>query len=244
MKKFLLSLSVLLLVVFFCKEIIPLNIEKPKTVATFSQSTTERKSIGSIPSAKIELFATEEKGNLINFTLQVDGRTISFPTWKNVTNKAYYPELYYSDINNDGTKEIVIVLTTGYGSDVVIKDVHVFNRNQKNNYEEKQVENPISIINKNVETKLTNSTATIKIGDKVSEINVEQLGIVPTHLFQNIAFGSILDFKVIDNKLNAIVGATIAPSGGYIGDINIIYTFKDNIYQMEEIRLVPVGELR
>jgi hypothetical protein len=43
--------------------------------------------------------------------------------------------------------------------------------------------------------------------------------------FSNIAFGTVIKYKVINNKLVAIVGATISPSGVYIGEIYVTYNF-------------------
>lgn len=103
------------------------------------------------------------------------------------------------------------------------------------------VDNPLAIINKNVKTKLSKSEAIIIIiiGNEKFNINVKKLKIVPSHIFENIAIGSTLRFEVIDNKLVAIVGATIAPAGGSLGVIHITYTYKDNMYQAKQINFIP-----
>lgn len=216
-----------------------------KTV--INQNTTEEKIVGSIREAKATLYATEKEGvlqrNLTNFKLQWMGHTHIFPRWINVTNKAFYPELYYSDINNDGKKEIIIVLTTDYGSEELIQEVHVLHIRNEGDLLEILVDNPMAIVNKDVKTKVSNSEAIITIDNKITKINVKDLGIVPEHIFENVSFGSIVKFKVINNKLMAIVGATIAPSGGYLGEIHITYTFKDNMYQIEQISFIPRWEL-
>jgi hypothetical protein len=217
--------------------LIPLETYAVEKTVT-NQNTTKEKLVGKLPEANVKLYATEKDGELTNFKLQIGRNTLSFPKWMNVSNETYYPQLYYSDINDDRKKEIIIVLTTGYGSEVKIQEVHVFNKNNNEFFEEKYVDNPISIINKIVKTKLTKSEAIITVGNKTTKINIKKLGIEPTHIFPNISFGSILKFEVINNKLNAVVGATISPSGGYLGDIYITYTFKDNMYQAEQIRFV------
>lgn len=206
-----------------------------------NQSPEKEKLVGSLPDANIKLYATEKEGKLTNFKLIIDKSVLTFPNWINVTNETYYPELYYTDINQAKKQELIIVLTTDYGSEVVLQKVHVFNKvktNTKEKFEEKTVEDPMSIIKKNVETKLTESEAIIKVADKTTKINIKKYGIEPTHLFSDIAIGSVINFKIINNKLHAVVGATIAPSGGYIGDIYITYIFKDNMYQVEQIQFI------
>lgn len=212
-----------------------------------TMANTGEKIVGSIPEAKATLYATEKEGvferGLTNFKLQWMGHPKFFPGWTNVINPSYHPELYYSDINNDGKKEIIIVLTTGYGSEEVIQEVHVLHIREDGGLLEILVDNPMAIINKNVKTKANKTEAVITIGNKTTKINVKELGIVPSHLFDNVSIGSILKFKVINNKLMAIVGATIAPSGGYLGEIHITYNLKDNMYQAEQINFIPRGEL-
>ncbi len=208
-----------------------------------TKANTEEKVVGQLPEANLTLFATEKEGDLTNFKLKVEGETYFFPRWMNVSNPTYYPELYYSDINNDLKKEIIIVLTTGTGSGIVIQEVHVFHIEKNGDLLEILVDNPMSIINKNVKTKLSRSEAIVSIGSEITKINVEELGIDPSHIFDNVALGSIFKFKVINNKLVAIVGAAIAPTGGGLGEIHITYTFKDNMYQAEQIKFIPRWEL-
>jgi hypothetical protein len=206
--------------------------------------TEKEKLVGSLPDAKIKLYANEEDGKLTNFKLTIDKSVLSFPDWINVSNETYYPELYYSDINQDNKQELIIVLTTDYGSEVVLQKVHVFNKvktDTKEKFVEKSVEDPMSIIKKNVKTKLTLSEAIIKVGDDPTKINIKKYGIEPTHLFSDIALGSVIKYKIVNNKLQALVGASISPSGGYIGDLYITYNFKDNMYQAEQIKFVPTS---
>ena len=243
MNNYLLKLSIILvtLVLIVLQVSMEFSHNTIETTTISIQNLVGEKIVGGIPEAGAILYATEKEGELTNFKFQVDGSILSFPKWMSVSNQTYYPQLYYSDINDDGQKEISIVLTTGYGSDVIIQEVHVFNK-VKNKYGESfkeiPVDHPISIINKNVQTKLTKSEAIIKIGNDITKVNIEKLGIDPTHIFFNIAFGSVLRFEVLNNKLNAIVGATIGPSGGYLGDIYITYTFKDNGYKIGQIRFI------
>ena len=215
-------------------------VENKNYEIAINQNTVVQKIVGSIQGEDITLYATEKEGELTDFKLKAKGYTYSFPRWINVSNETYYPQLLFNDIDNDGVKELIIVLTTDTGSEVAIQQVHVFNiENNGEVFEEILVDNPLAIINKNVKTKLTKSQATISIGNRVTKINIEKLGIVPSHMFPNVAFGSILKFEVINNTLTAKVAATISPSGGYLGDIVITYILKDNMFQAENISFAP-----
>ena len=59
--------------------------------------------------------------------------------------------MYYKDINSDGSKEIIIVLTTDYGTGILEQNVHVFHNNKTNTgeaFKEVLADNPITIIQK------------------------------------------------------------------------------------------------
>jgi len=239
----------LIIIVLFFIQLNKIYNNEIKTNTTPTPVTTEVKNVGNLPEAKTKLIATEIKGNLgayyteylTNFYITIDGKTQNFPYWVNVSNKTWYPFIYFDNINQDKKNEIIIILTTGQGSELLEQEAHVFNKVKTNIgelYEERLVENPMSIINKNVKTKLTKSDAIIKIGNKITKINIKKFGIEQTHLFPDVSLGNILRFKVINNKLKAVVGATISPSGGYLGNIYITYTFKDNMYQADDIKFV------
>jgi hypothetical protein len=233
MKSFLIKLSPILVIILV-------------SMAMVTKANTAEKVVGQLSEANLILYATEKEGdldrNLTNFKLKLKGQTYFLPRWMNVVNPTYYPELYYSDMNNDLKKEIIIVLTTGTGSGIVIQEVHVFHENN-GDLVEILVDNPMAIINKNVKTKSSKTEAIITIGNNTTKINVEELGIVPAHISENVGFGNKLKFKVIEHKLVAIVDASIAPTGGGLGEIHIAYTFKDNMYQAEQIKFIPFWKL-
>ena len=61
----------------------------------------------------------------------------------------------------------------------------------------------------------------------------------PKHLFGDIYFGNIINFEIKDNQLIAKIGGQTSPAGGYIGDIQITYMFKDKMYQAKSIEFKP-----
>jgi len=210
-------------------DLIPINSEKEQVV-------------GYLPEANITLYATQEGGNLIKFRLESNGNVLNFPDWKNVSNPAYNPKIYFNDINYDGSKELIIVLTNDYGTGVLEQNVHVLHKNKTNTgdtYKEILVDNPIAIIQKNVETTLNESEATITIGNEKTVIKIDKMGISPKQLFSEIFIGNLIEYNVLDDELTAIIGAQIAPVGGDIGSFFITYTFKDNMYQLKEMKFIP-----
>lgn len=194
--------------------------------------------IGSIPEINLTLFAQEKDGELVNFRLDVNGGTKYFPYWRNVANETYAPQLFYQDINTDGKKDIIIVLTQGYGTGILEQNVHVLHQTQTNlgeTYREIIVDDPRTILLRNVKTKLTKSEAIISISNKEEKYSIEKIVKGPEGLFSNIVTDNLISYEIIDNQLFAKMGAQIAPAGGFIGSFYITYEYKDRFYQMKEI---------
>jgi len=194
----------------------------------------------------VSLYAKKMNGVYTNFKINFQGGVLSRPYWINTTSPTWSPQIIYEDINKDGKNVLIIILTKGYGTGILEREVHVFHiQNQLLNKKfvevpvEVLVDDPIAIVLKNVKTELLPNKANISIGDKKYTIDIKSLGIKPEHLFADIYFGNIINFEIKDKQLIAKIGGQISPAGGYIGDIRITYMFKDNIYQAKSIEFEP-----
>lgn len=206
--------------------------------------------IASVPEANAFLYAKKSGDEYEGFVLQTGELFQSFPDWENVMNPTYAPQMWYVDINRDGEKEIVIVLTTGTGSGVLQQEVHVLHGTMQTFgnvpvkfYDEVLVDNPMAIVLKNVRTKLSPAQAEITIGGRRTIVDLEALEIEPGNLFQDVGFGNTIRYEVADQELIVTVWAQVSPAG-YIGEINIAYEYRDKMYQAKRIEFVPSSILK
>lgn len=230
--------SLIRFTIFFVTLLILISLE---IKALANQNETEDKIVGNLPEVNVTLYAIERDGYLENFKLKSNGGIQYYPSWINVSNEAYKPQLFYNDINSDGKKELIIILTTGYGTGIIEQNIHVLHKTKTDIgevYKEIIVDNPMTILLKNVKTKLTKSKAIINIGNEQTIINIDELDIDPKNLFSDIVTGNIVKFNVLNDKLTAIIGAQVSPVGGYIGSFYITYTFKDGMYQLKRIKFI------
>lgn len=183
----------------------------------------------------ITIFAKMRDGIYIDFKIDFKGRVFSRPFWINVTNPIYAPQIIYENINHDKKEELIIILTRGYGTGVLDEEVHVLDTHH-NLLREVLVDNPIAIINKNVKTKLSPTIAEIRIGDRTSIVDLKPLGIRPENLFDDIYFGNIIKYEVTDNQLIVNIAAQISPAGGFLGEVVIVYEYRDKMYQAKSIK--------
>ncbi|MCA1321638.1 hypothetical protein LC085_17160 [Bacillus tianshenii] len=213
------------------------SVTKNITVNTDALNEEKEKILGSIPEAKLTFYAQENEGNLVNFRMSVNGQTKYFPYWRNVSNETYAPQFLYNDINGDGKKELIVILTQGYGTGILEQNVHVLHQARTNAgeaYREIIVDGPRTILLRNVRTNLTKSEAIITILNRKKTYNIEKIVTGPEGLFSNIVTDNLISYEVVKNHLIAKMGAQIGP-GIFIGSFYITYEFKDGFYQMESI---------
>ncbi len=218
MKKFILFMVVILLIV-------------PQPVKAQSEDYVI---VSRLEKENITLYAKKGGGMYKDFKIYYKGETYFRPFWMNVTNPTYAPKIFYEDINEDSKKELIITLTKGYGTGVLDEEVYVYR--YTNGLIDELVDNPIAIIYKNVKTKLTTQKAEVKIGDKVTTVDTKS--IEPSHLFEDISFGGIIDYEVINKRLMVSVGGQISP-GMFIGDLIIAYEHRNKMYQAKTIGFIP-----
>jgi hypothetical protein len=143
--------------------------------------------------------------------------------------------MYYEDINQDKEKELVIVLNKGYGTGVLQEEVFVYR--YTNGLVDVLVDNPLVINYQNVKTRLSTEEAEIRVREKVFRIDITPYQIKPENVFDDIGFGGIIDYEVINQNLLVRVSGQISPAMS-IGDIIIVYEYKDKMYQAKTIDFI------
>ncbi|MFC5465501.1 hypothetical protein [Lederbergia graminis] len=187
---------------------------------------------------KITLYGKKMGGMYRGFKVDFKGGIYTRPFWNSVTTQAFLPKIFYLDINEDQKKELIITLTTGHGTGLLLEEVHVFNTLDDHLLgNEVIVDNPLAIIHKNVKTNLTKDHAEIRVRDKQYKINIAPLDIDSKNLFKDIIFENIIDYEVMNNQLMVSVSGQIAPAS-FIGDIIITYEYRDNMYQAKTIDFI------
>lgn len=131
----------------------------------------------------ITLYAKKMNGLFRDFKVNFKGAIFSRPFWIGVTTPSYAAQIIHIDINKDQKKELVIILTKGYGTGVLWEDVYVFETmNNHLSINEIIVDNPLAIIHKNVKTKLTAEKAEVTVGDKKCTVDITPLEIKQENL--------------------------------------------------------------
>ncbi|MBE4909136.1 hypothetical protein IMZ08_13795 [Bacillus luteolus] len=185
----------------------------------------------------ITLYAKKIDSLYRGFKIDFKGGVYTRPFWNSETNPTYAPQIFYKDINNDKREELVITLTKGHGTGLLWEDVYVFNT-LDNRLIEEIVDHPLAILKKNVKTKLNKDKAEIIVNNKKWAIDLSPFEIKPDNLFDDIGFGSIVDYEVINNCLMVRLSGQVSP-GMFVGDVIITYEYRQNMYQAKTIDFIP-----
>ncbi len=194
--------------------------------------------IASIPDEDIFLYPVESSkkdGLYKELILSINGVNKKF-NWETIAKIEDSPELKYLDLNTDGKKELVILLSRGGGTGSVRETIHIVN---PENFIEYKIENPVNIIKDNVRTKiLSKKEMEIELNGNIYNIKIDNVpkklsGIYPNEISE-IYYEDFIDYQIIDNTLSAIVGVE-GDFLKYLGYIIIDYSFKDGEFKANKI---------
>ncbi|GAB6110235.1 M56 family metallopeptidase [Fusibacter bizertensis] len=162
-------------------------------------------------SDKGKLYANStNEGIYKGITVETKDKSMTF-SWINVTNPTYAPTINVTDINNDGKEEVIIILITGYGTGVLQQEIHILNRED---LYELNIQDPLEAIHKKVTSTIINKEGKVNVNlnwdGKVIEKSYSEsdAGI----WFDEVAFGAIINYEIIDNKITASIPGAVSPS--------------------------------
>jgi hypothetical protein len=158
----------------------------------------------------------ESNGMYEGFVLEIKGKRQYFD-WQNVKNPSFRPQMILKDINHDGGKELIVILTTGTGTGYHTEDIHVLN---PASFEEIKVEPAADIVKEKLDSIIEDDAEQkaihIIIADEKTTVHKE-----PEYFnswFDKVVFNNSYHYSLINDELLLSMGAQVAPAG-FIGEI-------------------------
>ncbi|WP_307206321.1 hypothetical protein [Paenibacillus harenae] len=167
---------------------------------------------------------TNIEGDLLDgITLKIRDQERKFQ-WKTVSNPTYYPIVLSENIDNDPDNEVVVILTTGYGTGMRQSQVHIL----KQDFTELSVDDPLQGIKRYIKTSHVKEdgkqiySLALNNRDFKKEFAESEAG----QWFDDIVFGNIIGYRVQDKHLIAELPAQVSP-GLFLGTVEAEYQVKD-----------------
>lgn len=135
-----------------------------------------------------------------------------FPLWTSVLNPTYAPTINVADVDDDGKDEVIIVLTTDYGTGAGQREIHILNIEDLS---ENSIENPIEAINKKITSNIAENegkvNVTVKWDGKIIEESYYEID-DSVSWFDDVVFGSHIYYEIDDNKIIATISGAVSYS--------------------------------
>lgn len=203
------------------------------------------KLLSSTSEGNIKLYAVDWKDEEIRqsgvyekILLQINENKKEF-SWKVDVGLAFAPELILSDVNNDNKDELIVITTKWTGTEVSIKEIHIF---KVDNFEEIEVVEPLEEIKNKVHTELHEDSdpviINISIGNSKFSTRLKKDSV--GFWFEDVYFGNVINYSVANKRLIATVAAQVSPSL-FFGEAVIEYIFEDGVLRTSSIRFNVYG---
>lgn len=190
------------------------------------------KPLASLPTNQTILYSLKEKDGLYDpLLLEHEGQYEIF-NWTNVINPTYAPRILTKDLTGDGTKELIVILTTAYGTGTKIENLHILQ-----NMKEIEVSDPIEIAKKRLQSKITTDYVEISIDGKTLSIPKHEIPVESTNIFKSIGIGSIVTYEIQENSIIAHLPVQISPAH-FLGELVLSYQFVNNKFELTTIDFV------
>ncbi|WP_281888925.1 hypothetical protein [Paenibacillus sp. YYML68] len=159
---------------------------------------------------------TSVTGDMLQgLTVQIGEQERSFP-WSNVSNPTYYPEVRLANVDADAESEVLIILTTAYGTGVRQAELHVLNKD----FTELDVDNPTDAVKSHIRT--SHAIA----GDKHTySVTVDNHTYTKSYSkaeagqwFEDVVIGNITTYRVQGQSIVVELSAQVSP-GTFMGTV-------------------------
>ncbi|MCJ8011169.1 hypothetical protein MUG84_05335 [Paenibacillus sp. KQZ6P-2] len=179
-----------------------------------------------------------ELGTYDHLHIQTPFFSRSIPGY-NVTNPSYAPQIITQDLTGDGRKEVIIILTTGYGTGVYRTSVLVYNKEG----EAIPVEDAHTAFLKQFSGSFNEKGLNLSVQGSHYTVPLASLMSAKEQLDAQPSIGSILQYAVEDGVLTATTAVQVSPAE-FVGDLKLKYIFKNGLFQAGNASLELYPEYR
>lgn len=151
------------------------------------------------------------------------------------------PQVYYTDLTGDGKKEVVVIINTGRGTGLTTEEVHVLNSEDLSEINVQPFEDIISNhFGSHITKKGENLDIQVIVQGTEQHLNVVAQD--PLVEQEHLNFGGVVYYKLDNQKLTVVLGASVGVSPQYVGDVYITYQFDEakNEFLAHQMKFVPL----
>jgi len=188
---------------------------------------------------KVEIWGRKVDGAYWGMRMSVGDTTRNFPFWYNVGNLSYAPQVILEDLTQDGKNELLVILTTGYGTGMRNEEAHIFD---SETFREIPLEHWQTYALQHIKLgEVSAEGAHIRIGDNDKFIShgipAEEYKAHLNHWYDKPAYGQVIRYEVRQGDLYAVLPLWYSPAHSQ-GQLEIRYAYEDDFFQGKAVNYV------
>lgn len=169
-----------------------------------------------------------------DFQVKIGQEVVKTHGWEVSMREERKPELYVMDLNKDGKKEVVVIITLGTGTWIVQKEAHILQLVDTpigKAYEEMEIDDPVHTILRDF--KITATDKTIQVKGRGHSLKAHN-PCGETYFHHRFPLSQSVNWKVEGDTLEARVGLTIT-NNCVPASFFLKYNQKGEIYVAEQV---------
>lgn len=187
--------------------------------------------------SNVQVTGTEQPstGMIKPIVITVEGNSKSFD-WENVANPTFYPELSVTDLDQDQHQELVIFLTTGYGTGVMESKAYVLKEDLSEISLPEPKDDALPEFSNSLMKNEENRTYIVTVAGQSATFtyNEEDAGL----WFDQAVVGNSVSYRIDNELIIASVSVQVSPAM-VIGSIEVPYRLVNDTFIREAISFIP-----
>ncbi|KZE63577.1 copper amine oxidase [Paenibacillus jamilae] len=160
--------------------------------------------------------------------------------WSGLAEISAAPQLYYRDVNEDGVREVIVILTRASGTGVELQEMHIVNAQTMEEYAVESAANAVSQrIHSSVELRDHNRQVHITVTINGTTHTMDPKASVfyddPAHFTKHLDFSSVVIYDAEQSPLQATVSGSVSPSE-FVGDLDLKYVYEQGQFRVGSIK--------
>ncbi|QDY84501.1 copper amine oxidase [Paenibacillus polymyxa] len=189
--------------------------------------------------SSVRLYAVSPSQGIFHSAVLEIGQQRRTFQWSGLAEISAAPQLYYRDVNEDGVREVIVILTRASGTGVELQEMHIVNAQTMAEYTVESAANEVAQrVHSSVELRDHNRQVHINVTIDGTTHTMDPKASVfyddPAHFTKHLDFSSVVIYDAEQSPLQATVSGSVSPSE-FVGDLDLKY-----VYEQGQFRVGPI----
>lgn len=190
--------------------------------------------------SSVHLYAVSPSQGLFHSAVLEIGPQRRTFEWSGLADISTAPQLYYKDVNGDGIREAVVIITRASGTGVELQELHIVNAQTMEEY---AVESAADAVSRRVQSvvELRDRNRQVHIAITIDGANTYTMDPKtsafyddPAHFTKQLDFRSVVMYAAEQLSLGATVSGSVSPTE-FVGDLKMNYVYDHERFRVGAI---------